>query len=158
MTGMVFTLPQTPSEAAVPPRSRSGRCFILPASHNFCPCGFRGRLGYAQGLFPVFERPSGHLSAASSSVIQTPARAPCPRSDPNHRTHEASRSTQASVTFTHWKRSNAKGGYRRMSCKKDPPSPAPQLPAAAKQIEVINWVLYLLQPDSAEFQRGARRR
>lgn len=56
---------------------------------------------------------------------------------------------QASITFAHWKTSDAKGGNRRTSCKKDPPSPAPQLPAAAKQIKIINSALYLLQPDSA---------
>lgn len=70
MTGMVLTWPQTLPKAVVP-SSRSGRCLFLTASHSLCPCGFRGRLGYVQGLFPVFKRLLGHLSAASSSVIRT---------------------------------------------------------------------------------------
>lgn len=154
MTGMVLARPQTPPEAAVPPRSRLGRCLFLAASHNLCPCGFRGRLGYVQGLFPVFKILSGHLSAASSSVIQTLAQAPGLIQTTTLR-KRLDQPRQA-LCLLAGKRSDAKGGNRRTSCKKDPPSPAPQLPAAAKQIKVTNLVLYLLQPDSAEFHRDAR--
>lgn len=70
MTGMVLAWLQTLPEAVVP-CSRSGRCLFLTASHNLYLCGFRGQLGYVQGLFPVFKRLLGHLSAASSSVIRT---------------------------------------------------------------------------------------
>lgn len=70
MTGMVLAWPHTLPEAVVP-CSRSGRCLFMTASHNLCPHGFRGRLGYVQGLSPVFKRLLGHLSAASSSVIRT---------------------------------------------------------------------------------------
>lgn len=121
-------------EAAAPPRSRSGRCLFLAASHSLCSGGFWGQLDCAQGLFPVSRRRSGHLSAAPCSVIQTLARVPCPRSD---------------QTTTHHRGQAARllGGREPILRVVAGERPAERSPKpSTKQIKVLNLVLYLPQP------------